>query len=251
MMKNVLYDNIRITAKIRSVLFLAGVVFLSLAGGCATMSSEQQKEAEFHYKMGLSNLDEGKTQAAFVEFQKAMQLDPDNKDILNSLGLVYLQLEDLPSAEALFLRAVSIDHLFSEAYNNLGVTYMGREQWSKAIAAFKNALANVLYQTPDKAFYNMGIAYYREGSYALAAESFKDALKRSPSSTLPLYRLSLVYNKAGRYGDASAVIAQAIEKDQEFRGDRAKFMEGVRQKLLPVQGHEEPDLRDHLAIQKY
>lgn len=225
-------------------------LLLSLVAGCAA-SPEERKEAGFHYQMGISYLNEGNTQSAFVELQKAMQLNPDNKDVLNSLGLVYLRLEDSPSAEALFLRAVSIDHLFSDAYNNLGVAYMGREQWSKAVDAFRHALANPLYQTPERAFYNLGISYYREGNYPAALDAFKDAVKRSPSSVLPLYRLALVYNKTGHYGDAASVMARAIEADRGFLGDRTRFMEDVRQKLVTARGGEEKDLRDYLEILKY
>lgn len=222
-----------------------------LISGCATVSVEEQKKAEFHYKMGISYFNEGNIQMAFVEFQKAYQIDPNNKDILNSLGLVYLQFEEFDKARDLFLKAVFIDSSFSEAYNNLGVTYLRRRQWEEAIDAFKKALSNPLYQTPERAFYNLGISYYRIRQYEPSINAFKDAIKRSPLFPMPYYGLALVYNKEGMYGDAAAIIARAIEIDPEYRGDRKKFIEDIKQKLITAKDEEEADLRDYLEIMRY
>ncbi|MBZ0158223.1 MAG: tetratricopeptide repeat protein [Alphaproteobacteria bacterium] len=227
------------------------LVALFLLGGCAGMSVEEQREAEYFYKMGVSYLNEGNIQMAYVQLQKALQVDPDSLEVLNSLGLVYLQLEDFDSAERLFLKAVSRDRLFSDAYNNLGATYMRKRQWSKAVESLRGALANPLYQTPEKAFYNLGTSFYRLGQYAQAADALKDSIKRSSSSPLAYYRLALVYNRMGRYGDASAVMVQAIEMDPVYRGDRKKFVDDIRQSLLTAKGDDETDARDYLEIMQY
>src|SRR5208337_1212912 len=99
------------------VSLLAAVLLFS---GCATFQDEQ-KEADYHYKMGAASLSEGNLQAAFVELQKTLQLDPRNKDALVNLGYVYLQFEEFEKAKELFLKAISIDPRFSEAYTYLGV----------------------------------------------------------------------------------------------------------------------------------
>lgn len=235
----------------RFFVFCSSVALLLLISGCATVSVEKQREADFHYKMGISYMNEGNMQAAFVELQKAYQISPNNKEILNSLGLVYLQFEEFEKARNLFLKAIFIDSGFSEAYNNLGVTYFRRRQWEEAIDAFKKALSNPLYQTPERAFYNLGMSYYRIGQYEPSINAFKDAIKRSPLFPLPYYGLALVYNKEGRYGDAAAIIARAIEIDPEYRGDRKKFIEDIKQKIITAKDEEEADLRDYLQIMRY
>ena len=222
-----------------------------LLSGCASVSVEQQKEAEYYYKVGLTYLNEDKFQMAFVQFQKALQLDPDNKRAMNSLGLVYYQLEDYENARDLFIRAVYLDPNFSDAYTNMGITYMKTGQWREALEAFKKALSNLLYQNPERAFYNRGVCYYRAGQYELAVNEFKDAIRRAPSYTMPYYGLALAYNKAGKYGDASAVVARAIEIDPAYHGDRAKFLEDMKQKLMSVRGEEEADFRDYMDIMRY
>ncbi len=235
------------TRSLSLALVLSGLILLF---GCAG-SLEHKREADSFYKVGVSYLKEGKLQMAFVQFQKALQLDPDNKNVLNSLGLVYLQLEEYDKAEELFLKSVSIDPEFSDAYNNLGVTYMRERQWAKAVGSFKKALLNPLYQTPEKAFYNLGTSYYRMGKFNLSANALRDAIKRAPQFSLAYFQLALVLNKEERYGEAATALQKGIDVDATYGGDRTKFMEDVRLKLLTAQGDDREDYTDYLEMLKY
>ncbi len=221
------------------------------SGSCVTAQPDQEKDSDFHYKMGTSYLNEGQLQTAFVEFQKALQNDPGNKNALNNLGLIHLQWGEVNQAKDLFLKAIASDNEFSDAYKNLGIAYRELGKWKEAIGAFKNALSNPLYQFPEWALYNLGVTYYRSGQFEPATEAFKDALKRSPSFSLPYYGLALVYNKTGRYGDASSVLTRAIELDSAYKGDREKFISDTKQRLLVIHGATEEDFKDYLEIMKY
>lgn len=229
------------------VSLLALVLFFA---GCATVQDEQ-KEADFHYKMGVASLSEGNLQAAFVEFQKTLQLDPGNKDAIVSLGYVYLQFEEFGKAKELFLKAISLDPEFSEAYTYLGVVYIRTHRWKEAIEPLNKALSNVLYQTPGRAFYYLGIAWYRLGQFDSAINAFKDTMKRSPSFAEAYYGLSLAYNKTGRYGEAAAMLEQAIEIDPSFKGDKIKFIIEMRQRLKTAKEEDAADAQDYLEIINY
>lgn len=226
------------------------IILLFILSGCIAGKIEN-KESEFHYKMGLSFLNEGNTQMAFVQLQKAYQLDPEDKNILNSLGLVYLQLEKFDDAKEMFLKAIAIDPQFSDAYHNLGVTFMRKGQIKDAIDSFNKALLNPLYLTPEKTFYLLGLSYYRLNLYESAIDAFKDSIRRAPSFALPYFGLSLAYNKTGRYSEASIAINKAIELDPLYKGDKNAFKETLKQRLLIVKGEEERDLRDFLEILQY
>lgn len=219
--------------------------------GCASVSVEQHKESDYNYKVGVTYLNEGKIQPAFVQFQKALQIDPDNKDALHSLGLVYFELEEYEKARELFLKTVSLKPEFSDAYNNLGATYMKMGQWREAIEAFKKALVNQLYQNPERAYYNLGMSYYRTGQYDPAINEFKLAMKRDQNFMHSYYGMALAFNKAGRYGDAAAMMSRAIEIDPAYRGNKSKFREDINQRILTTRGEEETDLRDYLEILRY
>lgn len=226
-------------------------IILVLFSGCATLSLEQEREADFHYKMGISHLNEGNIQLAYVQFQKAYQINPNNKDILHSLGLVYFQIEQYDKAKEFYLKALSIDPMFSEVHNNLGILYLRLNQLNEAERSFKMALTNPLYQTPEKAYYNLGSAYYRMGRFESSVNSFTDALRRSPSFYLAYYGLALAYNRIGRYGDASTAITKALEMDPSYRGNKSKLIEDINKRLIVAKDEERVDLMDYLEILKY
>lgn len=230
--------------------FLINIIFpllILFMSGC-TINHLNDKESEFHYKMGLSYLNEGNIQMAYVQLYKAYQINPNDKEIINSLGLVYLQLEDLEKAREMFIKAISIDPNYSDAHHNLGVTYMYKGQFDKAIESFTMALSNPLYLTPEKSFYLLGLSYYRLKRYDSAVDAFKGSIRRSPNFELPYYGLALSYNKMGRFSDATIAITKAIEKDPLHKGDKNKFIEFVKIRLLSAKDYEEADLRDLLEL---
>lgn len=231
--------------------FIVRCLLAAILAGCSSVPADHEREAEFYYRMGGAAMSEGNLQAAYVQFQKGLQLDPYNKDILNSLGLVHFQLEEYDKAREYYVRALSADPAYSDAQNNLGVTYIKTGELQKAIECFKKALANPLYQTPERAFYNLGTSYYRLDQIAPSISAFKDSAKRAPQFQLPYYGLALAYNKAGRYGDAAEAIGKAIELDPVYRGNREKFIEDIRRKANAAAGDEKADLTSYLEIIHY
>jgi type IV pilus biogenesis/stability protein PilW len=229
---------------------LLAVVFMT--GGCApSQEVVQPKEAAYHNTMGRAYLQEGKVQLAFVEFQKAIKMEPNNKEVVYNLGYVYFQLEDYINARHYFLKAVNLDPQYADAYNNLGATYMQLRQWKEAVDAFQKALANPFYKTPESAFCNLGISYYRLGEYDKAVDAFKDAIRRDKSFSLPYYVMALAYNKLERFGDAADVMDRAIEIDPGYQGNRDKKITDIKERLYSAKGEEEADLKDYLEIMNY
>ncbi len=63
------------------------------------MTQKDIKNANYHYQMGISYLNDNNIQPAFVELQKALELNPHDKDIHDAIGIIYLtNLEDYPKA---------------------------------------------------------------------------------------------------------------------------------------------------------
>lgn len=218
--------------------------------GCASMPVEQQEDANFHIGLGLSYLNEGNYQMAYIQFQAAYKLAPNNKDVLHCLGIVYLQFGDLEKSKKYFLDALSIDENFSEAHNNLGIVYMKTGKWDEAIEHFKKALNNPMYQNPESAYVNLGNVYYKLGKYEISVKTYEDALKRFPGFAPLYYKLALSYNKIGRYGDASEMLTTAIEKDRSYNGDKEKFIQEIKRQYLKSDKGD-PDLADFLEIAAY
>ncbi|MEW6675084.1 MAG: tetratricopeptide repeat protein [Nitrospirota bacterium] len=232
------------------ILFLLLTAFLS---SCATSKTgENVQRASAHYKLGISYYNNNKIQAAYVEFQKALEFNPNDKEVLNAIGVIYLlNLEDIPKAIEFFERAISIDADFSDAHNNLGYAYEKTGMVKDAIKSYKTALANPLYQTAEKALNNLGRIYYRLGRYDDAIDAYREAIKRVPEFVLPYYGLALCYNAKGKYGDASIAIARAIELDPLYKGNRDRAIEDLKNRKISAEGDEAKDISDYLEILRY
>src|SRR5512135_1877337 len=95
--------------------FAAFFLILGLAS-CTSVTQEDIKNANYHYQMGISYLSNNNIQPAFVELQKALELNPHDKNVHEMLGIIYLdKLENYPKAVEHFREALDIDENFSEA----------------------------------------------------------------------------------------------------------------------------------------
>jgi type IV pilus biogenesis/stability protein PilW len=233
-----------------NILFFLLIIFL---GSCAGGPSEEAvQKANYHYQIGLSYLGDNNIQPAFVEFQKALEINPHDKEIHNALGIIYLtKLEDYPNAMKHFKEALDIDENYSEAANNLGNTYADMGEFEKAIEAYKKAIANPLYKNAAMALDNLGMVYYRLSRFDDALDAYKEALKRFSSFHLPYYGLALCYNAKGQYGDAALAMSRAIELDPLYKGNKDKAIEDLKDKRIRAKGTEEKDIADYLDILKY
>lgn len=192
-------------------------VLCALFFACATTPNvEDVRKAETHYKLGVSYLAKEHLHKAFVEFQKAIKLNPEDKGSLNALGLISTKFKEYDEAISYYKSAILIDPNYSEAMNNLGVTYLEIENWDEAIKYFKMALRNPLYVTPEMAYSNMGYAFYKKGDYLDAMNTLKDALARYSDFPQPNYVLGLVYIKLGKNKTAIDKFKKAVEIAPEY-----------------------------------
>ena len=166
--------------------------------GCAT-SEESLRKSKGYYQEGIATLDHDQ-QKAFVSFQKAVQLDPANKEARYGLGHILALQGKFPQAEEELRTATKLDENYSEAYTYLGQVLEKQERWKDAIAAFRQALTNPLYATPDLARFHLGRMLVHESDFQGAMEAFEDALVVNPPNVPPaLLHLELgrVYYKLG------------------------------------------------------
>jgi type IV pilus biogenesis/stability protein PilW len=169
-------------------------LFLILVSACAsTLTEEDRNQSDLHNKLGISYLSNGHLNEAYVEFQKAIKLDPDNKEALKELGYISTRFAKYDEAISYYTQAISVDPYYSEALNNLGVVYIEMENWDEAIRNFKSALGNPIYSTPEKAYSSMGYAYYKKGDYIEAKKALEEALIRNPIFSPALYTMGLVF----------------------------------------------------------
>lgn len=202
------------------------VLVLMACFSCATVG--QKRQADLHYKLGLSRLQDGQYQEAFVEFQKALKHKSDYKEVYNVLGYIYLKWGDFDNARKSYEKAVGIDSQYSEAYNNLCYLDYREKQYGQAVDDCKKALSNPIYETPEKAFFNLGLSYLKLGKYDDAIKAFRQSTIRMGDFYPAYYQLAIAYNAKGDYGDAASALQLAVRLDPRFHGDMEKAEDTFR-----------------------
>jgi type IV pilus assembly protein PilF len=216
-MQDIFFSGSPIRVYARPLLVLA--LLIGSLPGCATSEGSVQK-SKGYYQEGVASLEHDQ-QKAFVSFQKAVKLDPNNKEARYGLGHILALQGKLPQAEEELMTATKLDENYSEAYTYLGQVLEKQGRWTEAIAAFRQALANPLYTTPDLARFHLGQALAHESDYQGAMEAFEDAIVVNPPNVPPaLLHLELgrAYYKLGfeRRSKESLTKVMTLDKGGEY-----------------------------------
>ncbi len=215
---------------IAAALLWALIPALLSAAGCA--SEENIRKSKGYYQEGLARLGTDQQQA-YVSFQKAVKLNPDNKEAHYGLGHVYAVQGKFKQAEEEFREAIRIDPDYSEAHTYLGQVLANQEEWKDAITSYRRALSNPLYATPDLARFHLGRAMLHEGDPQGAMEVLEDALTVNPPN-IPQARLQLelgrVYHQLGFDVRAREALTKAstLDKDGEYAAEAKELLARIK-----------------------
>lgn len=115
---------------------------------------------------------------AVRELNQARQLDANDSDIPNLMGLAYLRAGMMDAARSCFKRAIRLDPANARPYNNIGAIYHVKEQYKSAIKFYKKAIEK------DPAFllayYNLGNAYFARKKYLQAIDTMHKIVQIDP-----------------------------------------------------------------------
>ena len=212
--------------------WLVLVLVIGWLPGCATSEGSVQK-SKGYYQEGVASLEHDQ-QKAFVSFQKAVKLDPNNKEARYGLGHILAMQGKLLEAEEELMAATKLDENYSEAYTYLGQILEKQGRWTESIAAFRQALANPLYPTPDLARFHLGRLLAHESDYQGAMEAFEDALVVNPPNVPPaLLHLELgrAYYKLGFERRSRETLTKVMTLDKG--GEHAAAAKELLTRLKP------------------
>ncbi|HEX3850442.1 MAG TPA: tetratricopeptide repeat protein [Polyangiaceae bacterium] len=206
--------------------------------GCAAPKTRRDPDASIkRYLLGADYFNKGMVEPALEELLKAVDLNPDNPDAHNLLGLVFLRkgaeseelsirnqcLKDeelklekqegdgqFKRAEEQFRKAIALKADFSEARNNLAVVMIHFGRYEEATQLEEKALANIVYHEPYIAQGNLGWAYLEKHDYARAAKALRQSLFEQPKFCVGRYRLAKVYYETQEWDRASDELEQVV-----------------------------------------
>lgn len=194
---------------------LVAMLVLGWLAGCSSVQDEEVRklQAKSTYDQAVRNLSDNRLALGLAALKEAIQLEPNNGQYHNTLGLVYLNLGRAVDGQAEIQIAVDLDKNNPDYQHNLGIALAQQGRFDDAIAAYQKALSFPTYTTPEVAYYNMGEAYIRLRKPQEAEESFRAAIQLEPVMVAAHYGLGLALSQAGRRDDAKAAFRQARDID--------------------------------------
>lgn len=226
---------------------------LALAGCGPAHLPYDAAASDKRYQLGADYYSKGLIAPATEELTKAVQLNGDNADAHNLLGIIHLRKgveaeelysrsqcltgdsltlekqgadDELKKAEVEFKEAVRLRDDFSDAHNNLAVVAQHFGRYDEAIAEAEKALANISYHDPWAAQGNLGLAYLSKGDLVRAAAALRKALFDQPKFCVGHYRLAKTYQMSNDL-DQAKVELDSVFNDKSCPIQEAYHMGGL------------------------
>jgi tetratricopeptide (TPR) repeat protein len=206
----------------RWVLWLVLMLTVCLAGGCSA-AKEKKKNAEVHYILGVSFLQEQRPTQALKEFLLAEESSPDDAEVQAGLGQAYHLKGAYGDAETHYLRALELDGNDPQVQNNLAALYLDMERWNDAIRYFERAASNLLFKNPEVALSGIGYAYFQQGKYLEAIKAYRDALAYGVPYPRANFGMGEAYYALGKTPQAIEAFQKALEIAPDFLQARYKL----------------------------
>lgn len=170
--------------------------------------AQSRMRARAHTELAASYYELRHMAVALEEIKLALKAEPDYGPAHSVAGLIYAALRDDRLAQESFARALRINPLDSDANNNYGQYLCDRRRETEALKYFHAALANPLYQTPDRALVNAGLCVRRRGDIATAEDYFLKALRARPTQPQALYQLADIAYLRKQYGQSKEYLVR-------------------------------------------
>jgi len=158
------------------------------------------ENSRVQYKKGLSLVAGKINEDAIKEFQDVIKRDPSYAQAYEGLGLAYFQMKEYEKCEKSFKKALELNPKLWKSQNYLGNIYDRQKKYQKAIEKYYAAIA----LNPDEKilYNNLGVSYYLAGAYSRAVIAFNNALEHNNADARTCNNLGLALARLGRYQEA-------------------------------------------------
>ena len=169
-----------------------------------------KERARLHTELAAGYYERGQMEIALEELTEATRLDPDSGRIYNVYGLIYAVMGENGKAEANFQRALQLAPQDSDIRHNWGWYLCTHDRARESIAEFDLAIRNPLYKTPEIALVNAGRCSASFGDTAAAEQYFRRAVAAAPGNPNASYGLALIAYKGARFNEARSWLRPAV-----------------------------------------
>lgn len=138
-------------------------------------ATETAKNTEYFLNQGLNKAIEGDFRGAIADFNRAIQINPNNAHAYHNRGLACFKLGETHTAIEDFTQALRLNPNYTEAYVGRGNAYRQLRDYQGAIIDYTYLVR--LNSTDAKAYYNRGFVYSQVGDKQKAIQDYQTAVK--------------------------------------------------------------------------
>ncbi|MGB2925256.1 MAG: tetratricopeptide repeat protein, partial [Limnothrix sp.] len=160
---------------------------------------------------GEDLLTQGQLDQAIAAYEKAIELQPENVEILNALGNLYQKIENWDKATECFHQAILVSPNNAGLYFNLGNTFLFQKNYAEAEVAYREAIA---LQPKDAGFLNnLGYSLQQQSKYDEALQIFQHLLSFAPNDVNAHNHLGNIYQEQEEYSQAIQSFQKSLSLD--------------------------------------
>jgi tetratricopeptide (TPR) repeat protein len=166
------------------------------------------------YKKGLALLLGEKHDDAIEQFQVVINNDPKFAKAYEGIGKAYYRKKDYPQAKRYLQHAVKLDPTLWKSHTYIASIHEQRKDYKSAISAYQLALDS----SPDKGmiYNNIGYAYLLKGDYHRAVFGFKKAIRHRYADEKVYNNLGMALANLEKYEEALQVFIKSGSEAQAF-----------------------------------
>jgi serine/threonine-protein kinase len=184
-----------------------------------------------------------KLEEAAVEFQRGVDIDPQNTFGLYDLGLSRMQLGQFDESRAALAKVLAIQP-DADAYRTLGSLLELQGKYDEAVQMDQKSIA--LRPSDYFSWGNLGSAYVWGGKHEKSMQAYRKAIElaeaersKSPDDTSLLVQLGDYYASSGQAGQSEVLLRKALalapdDPNIEYRAGEAYELLGQRAKAIPL-----------------
>ncbi len=164
--------------------------------------------------LGVTLARQGKDQKAFLQYQKALEINPRYADAHYNLGKLLARQSKDEEAMVQFMESLRIKPEKKEAHNDLGVILNKHGRIQEAVFHFAQAIR--IDPNYREAHFNMGAILFQHGKYGEAVPYFNEALRINPSNAGVHNSLAATLAATGKIDEAIIHYHQALQIDNDY-----------------------------------